>query len=303
MKLFIVLICCEFMLSCGNKRTPETVIASPETKVDEKNLSKYEFESYQEIKHEFEKNHFCVLKWNSLISNFKDFHDTSVWLDSVLLIEKQMNKKIENLTQQRDSLSKISVFAYFNSINLPKLDSITYKNWEPVDHDYQFDFTSFDEKIIPKKGEWDWYLSKQYQNDFVCISVCHYIDCESYISFYIIDNTFKAIDELSIMNLGGCEPDLGDIDFKYQDFIINYDGGYYNYRSVLFENDSIFTVISEDDHYFLENIKTKKITEEVGTKTNKKYKLNSSGKFELIEDESFEKEYVKPFWDYVYKNV
>ncbi|MDR2556336.1 MAG: hypothetical protein LBC49_01320, partial [Bacteroidales bacterium] len=174
------------------------------------------------------------------------------------------------------------------------------ENFESTQHDYSLDFTKCDEKIFPKK-EWEdleWYLSNQYSaENFICVSICHYIDCGSYISLHIIDTTFKITDKLCLLIFRGCEP--GDIyahEFRYENNIISYEDAVDD-DVVHFENDSIFTVISDIEHFIIEDTVTKERKEEIGSKTEKKYLINSSGKFVEIENRSFTKEYVRPFWD------
>jgi hypothetical protein len=164
----------------------------------------------------------------------------------------------------------------------------------------------FDKKIIPKPNEYVdyiWFLSKQYATDFICIAICHYIDCESFIALYTIGCDFKIIDEMRVLSMSGCEAELGDVDFRYQNYIINMDCGHDKYSSVYFENDSTFIVRSEGNYYYLKDTITKEVTVELSSETNEKYRIDHSGKFVIVENKGFTKEYDALFWDYfLHKN-
>ncbi len=60
-----------------------------------------------------------------------------------------------------------------------------------------------------------------------------------------------------------------------------------------FLNDSTFNVIKQSYYNIKEKGKTRN---EVGTESNIIYRINPQGKFIEIENKSFEKEYVKPYY-------
>ena len=223
---------------------------------------------------------------------------------SVNVVQNEVDTSLiyreKSLNEIRDSLRKGSVFEYFNSIGLPMWESITESDVE-----HGFAFTETDEEIIPRPNEYvdeSRYLGQWRLNDFVCVVVFHYIDCESFRSLYTIDSNFQIIDKSMILRNGGCEADIYGYEIRYQNYIVSTDNFNLGRNLVSFENDSIFTETYIGTTFYLEDVDTKEVIKELGEKTEIKYRIDNFGKIVEIERSGFKKEYVDLFWNYVEKN-
>src|SRR5690606_11283467 len=111
--------------------------------------------NYFEIKQQFDQGYYVDL--DRRISQFYEYDKESSFLDSVKMIENKLIANRKNIKDLRDSLSRLSIRDYVKALNLPKLDSITSKNYDIIEHSYKKDFNDFDKKIF--KTDWDenWY--------------------------------------------------------------------------------------------------------------------------------------------------
>jgi len=215
-------------------------------------------------------------------------------LTTLFVCSCRQNQVEQALCSTTEEENIVDLFTHFNSLNLPKFDSIREENVYGLRIEMT---TSIDSTLFPfyEYVSYNFYLSKQYSaKNFVCVSVFNEQDCESNLSFYTIDTAFKIVDRTWLFHVGGdCSGGI-DWSISYQNYIVSFiESGN---RVVYFKNDSTFTVIDEKEVYSLKDTVTGDITIDIGVKTEQTYRINQVGKFVKIDDKSFEKEYSKLFW-------
>ncbi|MEN8123022.1 MAG: hypothetical protein ABFS35_21965 [Bacteroidota bacterium] len=243
---------------------------------------------YLEIKKLIDKGYFLDI--DRLISQFIDGHKDSPYYDSVQIVADRLATNRTKLKQNRDSLSKLSAFHYFNDFDLPRLDSISYSDYDLIEHNYKLDFTDFDKKIFKTDWEQNWYLSKEYANHFICIAICHFNDCDNKIVLYSIDSSFNIIDKEGLFD-NGCYAEYAP-DFRYGKYLVNEQK---RYSASYFHNDTTFSKINRV-FFTLKDTTTNELTIEVGDEYNVTYRIDTKGKFKIVEDKSFKKDYVEPLY-------
>ena len=244
--------------------------------------------NYFEIKQQFDQGYYVDL--DRRISQFYEYDKESSFLDSVKMIENKLIANRKNIKDLRDSLSRLSIRDYVKALNLPKLDSITSKNYDIIEHSYKKDFNDFDKKIF--KTDWDenWYLSRQLSDSFICVTVCHFRDCENSIVLYSLDNNSKIIDRKELYD-NGCYAEPAP-DFRFKKYFVNEQN---RFNASYFHGDTAFTRISRT-YFTLRDTITNKVSTEIGYEYNVTYRIDSLGKFNAVENKSFKKEYVEPLY-------
>ncbi|NPA45002.1 MAG: hypothetical protein GXO49_05670, partial [Chlorobi bacterium] len=208
-------------------------------------------------------------------------------------IEKKIIKNRKQVNKQRESLYKLSAEKYFNSLNLPELDTIKFENFSFNKHSYKTDFTDIDKKIfklnVTKQMQVS-YLSKQNISKYTTISVSYLDDCVTNIYLYTIDKQFNLLDYKLIYS---AFPFPIHVDsFKYKNYII-YTNNELFYTH--FNSDSSFSIIKKE-YFTLKDTITNKKHIEIGNEFNATYKINTKGKFIEIDNKSFQKEYIEPLY-------
>lgn len=288
-RLLIIIVTLSLIYSCGKSPKNQTI----EAKLKSTDLKRIETDngrsSYLEIKKKFNEGYYNDL--DRQISQFYEYSKQSPFLDSVKQIHEALARSRKFIKQLRDSLSSLSSFAYFEGLTLPKLDSITGDNFNVNEHLYSMDFTDFDKKIFHTDWDLDWYLSRQQlSSNFTCISVCHFRDCEFSIVLYSIDKDFRLIDSKEVF-YNGCYSEPAP-DFRYQKYFVN---ELQRTNVSYFHADTAFTIIRRV-YFSLRDSITAKVANEIGSAHHVTYKLDSLGKFRVIDDKSFKKEYVEPLY-------
>jgi len=245
-------------------------------------------ENYLEIKKQFDQGYYVDL--NRRISQFYEYDKESLFLDSVKLIEKELIANRKNINFLRDSLSHLSFTDYFKGLNLPRLDSITHTNYDIIEHSYKLDFNDFDKKIFKTNWDENWYLSRQLSDSFICVTVCHFRDCENSVVLYSLDSEKRIIDRKELYD-NGCYAEPAP-DFRYEKYLVNEQN---RFNASYFHGDTSFTRISRT-YFTLRDTITNKVTTEIGDEYNVTYQIDSLGKFKIIENKSFKKEYVEPLY-------
>lgn len=289
MKRFLItLITIGLIYSCNNSTKNQSTDNNPIQKSTRNNEPDKGEANYLEIKQQFDQGYYVDL--DRRISQFHEYDKESSFLDSVKMIEKKMITSRKNIKDLRDSLSRLSIKDYIKGLNLPRLDSITSKNFDIIEHSYTIDFNDFDKKIF--KTDWDenWYLSRQLSDSFLCVTVCHFRDCENSVVLYSLDSYNKIIDRKELYD-NGCYAEPAP-DFRYKTYLVN---EHNRFDASYFHGDSTFTRISRT-YFTLRDTITNKISTEIGDEYNVTYRIDSLGKFKAVKDNSFKKEYVEPLY-------
>jgi hypothetical protein len=246
-------------------------------------------ESYLEIKKHFNQGYYVDL--NRMISQFYEYNKESFFLDSVKLIDKKYSANLNKLKRMRDSLSQLPLLDYVNGLNLPRLDSITSKNFKIIEHSYLMDFNDFDKNLFKTDWEINWYLSKQLSDSLICVTACHFRNCENSVVLYSLDSNNIIIDKKELYD-NGCYAEPAP-DFRYEKYIVNEQN---RFNASYFHGDTAFTRISRT-YFTLKDTTTYKVLTEIGDEYNVTYRIDSLGKFNVVEDNSFKKEYVEPLYN------
>lgn len=284
---YFIIIVAYASLGCSTK-SGELKISNENLNLDKTDSTDKTFKEYELIKQGFTSNHY--LSTSNLISEFLRSYPKSKYADSIKYIQKQIDLIRTKENVKRDSLSKYDATTYFNNLGLPTLDSINEKDYKLSDHNGNFDFLEFDNKLFRSPYELNWYLSIQNVGDMTCVAVCHFNDCENEISLYSIDSLFNIHSSMTVY-FNGCTSEPAP-NFPFNGYIIN---EYKRKNWTIFNRDNTFTVF--DRTYFtVEDSKKGKTAIEIGKEINIRYRLNKEGKFIVVEDKSFEKDYVIPLY-------
>ena len=202
-----------------------------------------------------------------------------------------------------DPFENTCLFAHFNSLNLPKLDTIS--DWSAWNLRREMT-TSIDSAIFPPIA-WlrsYYYVSKPYTTkNFVTVIVYNATEGEPFIGIYTIDTSFRIIHSRGLFSTGvGSGGGLDEFRFLYQNYTIwlDLDPGR---RFVYFENDSTFTIVDEVSVFHIKDIDTREIRTEIGERIERTYVIDQTGHFVRIDDRSFQTEYSRLFWQEFLRNV
>lgn len=290
MKFFLfTLITIGLVCSCYNS----TKNQSNDNNTIQKNIQNLKLhkgkENYLAIKKQFDLGYYIDL--NSKISQFYDYYKESSFIDSVKLIEKKLifNKNI--FKRMRDSLVQLSLAKYINGLNLPRLDSITSDNYDIFEHSYLMDFNNYDKKLFKTDWNINWFLSRQLSDSIICVAVCHFRDCENSIVLYSLGSDNKIIDRKELYD-NGCYVEPVP-DFRYKKYLVNEQN---RFNASYFHGDTTFTRISRT-YFTLQDTITNNMFIEIGDEFNVTYGVDSLGKFNVVVDKSFQKEYVEPLYN------
>lgn len=245
-------------------------------------------ENYFEIKQQFNQGYYVDL--GRRISQFYEYDRESSFLDSVKMIEKKWIANRKKINDLRDSLSRLSISYYVKGLNLPKLDSITFRDYDIIEHSYTMDFNEFDKLIF--KTDWDenWYLSRQLSDSFICVAVCHFRDCENLVVLYSLDSNSQIIDRRELYS-NGCYMEPAP-NFRYKKYLVNEQN---RFNATYFHSDTTFTRIRRI-YFTLQDTITNNISTEIGDEFNVTYRIDSLGKFNVTKTRSFKKDYVQPLY-------
>jgi len=289
MRIFlIILFVVGLIYGCDNSTKNQSIGLNSNEKNLMNNKTDKGESDYLEIKKQFEKDYYVDL--NRRISQFYEYNKESSLLDSVKMIEEKLLKNRRNINHIRDSLSHLPLLDYIKGLNLPKLDSITAINYDIIEHSYTLDFNDYDKKIFKTDWEENWYLSRQLSDNFICIAICHFRDCENSIMLYSLNSKYMIIDSKELYD-NGCYAEPAP-DFKYKNYLVNEHG---KFNASYFHTDTTFTQISRT-YFSLRDTITNKVIIEIGDEYNMMFKIDSVGKFRVIENKSFKKEYVEPLY-------
>ncbi len=290
MKRFLfILITSGLIFSCNNSTKNQSTDNNQIQKSSQNSEQERGEENYLEIKKQFNQGFYIDL--NRRISQFYEYDKESIFLDSVKLIEKDFLANLNNLKQLRDSLSQMPLIDYVNGLNLPRLDSITFKNFEITEHSYLLDFNDFDKSLFKTDWEINWYLSRQLSDSLICITACHFRDCENSVVLYSLDSNNKIIDSKQLYD-NGCYAEPAP-DFRYEKYLVNEQN---RFNASYFHGDTAFTRISRT-YFTLRDTITNNVSTEIGDEYNVTYRIDSLGAFKVVKDKSFQKEYVEPLYD------
>ena len=288
-RFLFILLTIGLICSCNNSTKNQSADNNQIQKSTQKTEPNRGKENYLEIKKQFDQGYYVDL--NRRISQFYEYDKESIFLDSVKLIEKEFLANLNNLKKTRDSLSQLPLTDYVNGLNLPRLDSITSKNFEIIEHSYLRDFTDFDKSLFKTDWEINWYLSKQLSDSLICLTACHFRDCENLVVLYSLDSNNKIIDSKELYD-NGCYAEPAP-DFRYEKYLVNEQN---RFNASYFHGDNAFTRISRT-YFTLRDTITDNVLVEIGDELNVTYRMDSLGIFKVVEDKSFQKEYVEPLYN------
>ncbi len=299
-KYTLVLIFIFFIFSCSKKNDSndiaaiavESTTSSDET---EKESSKIEtfIKDYDKLKKWFKSEDYVRFNWD--YRRILKSTSNKLYKDSIMDMKFSIDDAFEHNKILRDSIVKKGCIAYFEHLNLPKLKSLNYENLKHEVNNYKQMLTEFDYKIIDKEYINDpyifgSYISLQNKDKFILVTAIHNSD-DAKICIYSIDSTFNKVDVKELEYVASeCERFTGD--FKYKNMIIT--EGSEN-KNTTFINDSTFNVRSSLLFKIIDE-KSKKSYSEVGEESNITYRLSHEGKFIIIEDKSFKKDYVDLYY-------
>ncbi|TAF78001.1 MAG: hypothetical protein EAZ53_00760 [Bacteroidetes bacterium] len=284
---FIIFFSCTKKESNKSYSENSSIDSSVTTEKFEYQKKKYFIYKFDDYKHSFKKaNYNQIVRLYDLLIK-ESINDS--YTDSITKMKMQAEKCLLIDKKIRDSTANIHSFAYFEHFNLPKLKKINHKNTRIEKDIYKFEFSKFDSTIIGKNGTYCQYISLQSKNKYITLTAKHLDEDSHFIYIYCIDSTFKIIDS-KLLEFGSGEHEGFVEDFKYKNIIIKIDLES-DYTETTFLDDSTFNIKSST-FYTIRKEKNKNSYKEVGEESNITYRLTKDGKFVILEDKSFKKEYV-----------
>jgi hypothetical protein len=217
-------------------------------------------------------------KFDGLEYQFINDYENSIFLDSAQQLKKIVKHKRDSLNIKRDSLRSEKSFKYFQSLNLPQLDTINYDSYELWSYKFPYEFTEVDRDLFNSTFEESWYISYQpMKNTAYAVTVGHFNDCENYIYLYSLDSQFNLNDKKKIYINGCFMFDEDEINHK------NYTVNKFNLKTTTyFHNDSSFSIQMQDIYQLTDTLSGEKI-KRTGRKEITRYQTDDYGRFVEID--------------------